>query len=87
MHSEYYDCSMSSPRKKANPKLKVTLKIPRELYNSLKNMIEGTGFGSVNEFVVFTMRTIVKGGNLEEKKFSAEDIERVKKRLAELNYI
>ena len=69
-------------------KRKVTLKIPHELYLKLQKMIEGTGFTSVNEFVVFAMRMIAKGGKLkEDSKLSPEDIERVKQRLTELGYI
>lgn len=69
-------------------KRKVTLKIPHELYEKLKEMIEGTGFSSVNEFVTFTMRTIAKGGNLDEQAgLTKEDIYRVKKRLSDLGYI
>jgi hypothetical protein len=67
---------------------KVTFKMPRELYNSLQSTIEGTGFGSVNEFVVFVMRTIAKGGRLDDAKgFGSGDIERVRQRLRELGYI
>jgi len=69
-------------------KKKVTLKIPHELYVALHGMIDGTGFSSVNEFVVFAMRMIAKGGKLkEDSKFTQEDIDRVKKRLEELGYI
>ena len=69
-------------------KKKVTLKIPHELYLALQGMIEGTGFSSVNEFVVFVLRTVAKGGRLEKSsKLSQEDIERVRKRLADLGYL
>ncbi len=69
-------------------KKKVTLKIPHELYVKLHDMIEGTGFSSVNEFVVFAMRMIAKGGKLkEDSKLTPEDIERVKQRLQELGYL
>jgi len=33
-------------------KEKVTIKIPRELYEKLKEIIQDTGFRSVNEFIV-----------------------------------
>jgi len=69
-------------------KRKVTLKIPHELYEALKNMINETGFNSVNEFVVFVMRTVAKGGNLKkDSKLKQKDIERVKERLRELGYL
>jgi metal-responsive CopG/Arc/MetJ family transcriptional regulator len=69
-------------------KQKVTIKIPKELYEKLKKTIEGTGFSSVTEFIVFVMRTIVMGGKIREKhKFKKKDIEEVKKRLRRLGYI
>lgn len=69
-------------------KQKVTIKIPKELYEKLKETIEGTGFSSVTEFIVFTMRTIAMGGKIKEKhKFRSEEIEEVKKRLRRLGYI
>jgi Arc/MetJ-type ribon-helix-helix transcriptional regulator len=37
----------------------VTLKIPRPLYRQLKQVIEGSGFHSVTEFVVYILRDLV----------------------------
>jgi len=69
-------------------KRKVTLKIPHELYLALQKIIEKTGFASVNEFVVFVMRTVAKGGKIgEDSRLSREEKERVRKRLAELGYV
>lgn len=69
-------------------KNKVTLKIPHELYVSLQGMIKDTGFSSVNEFVVFVLRTIAKGGSIgRDTALNHDDIERVKKRLSELGYL
>ncbi len=70
-------------------KSKVTLKIPRELYEKLKEIIEGTGFSSVNSFIVYTMRTIASGGKLKEKEESMtqEEINKVRERLRSLGYI
>lgn len=55
---------------------KVTIKIPRPLYNKLKGVIAETGFDSVTDFVTFCMRDIVSG----------QDEENVKKRLKNLGY-
>ena len=38
---------------------RVTLKIPRPLYLRLRQVIQGTGFRSVNEFVVHVLRDLV----------------------------
>lgn len=55
---------------------KVTIKIPRPLYNRLQTIVKQTGFASVTDFVVYCMRDIV----------SSEDEENVKKRLRNLGY-
>jgi hypothetical protein len=44
---------------------KVTIKIPRELYQKLGQMIGGTGFASVTEFIVFVMRSLASGGDIK----------------------
>ncbi len=53
---------------------KVTIKIPRELYQKLRAMVAGTGFSSVNEFIVFVTRTLASTGAIEgADTLSAED--------------
>jgi hypothetical protein len=37
----------------------VTLKIPRPLYQQLKQVIQGSGFHSVTEFAVYVLRDLV----------------------------
>jgi Arc/MetJ-type ribon-helix-helix transcriptional regulator len=69
---------------------KVTIKIPRELYEKLKEIIQDTGFRSVNEFVVYAMRTIASGGKLkgeEEDRLTEEEVRKVRERLRRLGYI
>jgi len=69
-------------------KERVTIKIPKELYEKLAKIIEGTGFSSVTEFIVFTMRTIAMGGKIKEKdKFKKKEIAEIKKRLKKLGYL
>lgn len=69
------------------PSDKVTIKIPRELYLKLKDAIKDTGFSSVTEFIVFTMRMIITGGKAYSKeKFSGHIIEEVRERLKRLGY-
>jgi len=66
---------------------KVTIKIPRELYDQLNRMIEGTGFSSVTEFIVFVMRTLASGGRLEEDRLTSEEVRAVRERLKKLGYL
>ena len=67
---------------------KVTIKIPRELYQRLKQMIAGTGFSSVNEFIVFVMRSLASGGEIKgEDSLTAEEVRAIRERLKKLGYL
>jgi Arc/MetJ-type ribon-helix-helix transcriptional regulator len=77
---------------------KVTLKIPKPLYDHISRLIEGSGFNSVTDFVVFVLRDIVyegrssagPEGNLMQAvagEFSGEQLERIKQKLKELGYL
>ena len=70
---------------------RVTLKIPRELYQNLGRMIEGTGFRSVNEFVVHVLRDLASSGKLHDAlprgELSPREIEAIRTRLRALGYI
>lgn len=45
---------------------RVTLKIPRQLYVTLRDMTTTVGFSSVNELVVFVMLTVAMGDNVPD---------------------
>ena len=67
---------------------KVTLKIPRPLYDSLTEIINGSGFHSVTEFVVYVMRDLVSSRPVkQEPSLSKGEIEMVRKRLKTLGYL
>ncbi len=67
---------------------KVTIKIPRELYRRLSQMIAGTGFSSVNEFIVFVMRTLASSGEIkDEDRLTAEEVRAIRERLQRLGYL
>ncbi|MFC2060955.1 CopG family transcriptional regulator [Elusimicrobiota bacterium] len=67
---------------------KATIKIPKILYNSIKKRIEGTGFSSVTDFIVYVMRDIVSCGNLQkESSLTKKEIEQIRKRLQSLGYL
>jgi metal-responsive CopG/Arc/MetJ family transcriptional regulator len=66
---------------------RVTLKIPRPLYKKLQTVIEGSGFRSVNEFVVYVLRDLIALQPGEsEKDLSKDEIEAIKQRLKNLGY-
>ncbi|MEN2975139.1 MAG: CopG family transcriptional regulator [Candidatus Caldarchaeales archaeon] len=66
-----------------------TVSIPITLYERIRNIIEGTGFKSVSDYVTFVLREII---SMQEKEklsqpFTKEDIERIKEKLKALGYL
>ena len=67
---------------------KATIKIPRQLYDSLKNIIEGTGFSSVTDFVVYILRDIAASGKINsDMSMTKKEIEEIRDRLKKLGYL
>jgi hypothetical protein len=68
---------------------RVTLKIPAELYDTLSELIEGTGFSSVTEFSVHVLRDVAAGGKLKQdlQGYSEGEVQAVRQRLRALGYI
>ena len=79
----------------------VTLKIPRPLYEQLKQVIQESGFHSVTEFAVYVLRDLVSHhrGTLPTKPdapaepdaevdpLSPDEIEAIRQRLQSLGYL
>jgi hypothetical protein len=79
----------------------VTLKIPRPLYEQLKQVIQGSGFHSVTEFAVYVLRDLVSHrGRIEVPEpqsaptgqdsvdpLSPEEIDAIRRRLESLGYL
>ncbi|HYI46547.1 MAG TPA: CopG family transcriptional regulator [Actinomycetota bacterium] len=76
----------------------VTLKIPRPLYEALKQVIEGSGFHSVTEFAVYVLRDLVshrrdpsapalKAPESDVEALKPDEIEAIRKRLESLGYL
>jgi hypothetical protein len=66
---------------------KVTLKIPRPIYDKLKEVIEGSGFGSVNEFVVYVLRDLISSGIDETGELTKKEVDAIRQRLKNLGYL
>ena len=47
---------------------KVTIKIPRPLYDKIALLIEGAGYNSVTDFVVYVLRDIVASSHDREEE-------------------
>lgn len=65
---------------------KVTLKIPRPLYSRIKEVLSGSGFSSVNEFVVYILRDLMSTHGENDPELSGNEIDAVRKRLKNLGY-
>jgi len=66
---------------------RVTIKIPKPLYDNLQQLIEGTGFSSVTEFIVYVMRSLASTGSSKElNNLTNEEIQSIKERLKKLGY-
>jgi len=82
-----FDSGFSINYNKTMEKDRVTLKIPRPLYEKLQVVIDGSGFRSVNEFVVYVLRDLISLQKDEtEKDLSKGEIEAIKQRLKNLGY-
>ena len=69
-------------------KNKVTIKIPRSLYENLAKIIEEGGFNSVTEFIVYVLRDLISSKSVKkEPSLSQEEIDLIKKRLKSLGYL
>ncbi len=65
---------------------KVTISIPKQLYEKAEEYIKSTGgFDSVEELVVFMLEELIREEG--ESSFSPEEEEEIKKRLRSLGYI
>ncbi len=69
---------------------KVTLKIPRPLYDKITGVIEGSGYNSVTDFVVYVLRDLVASRHRNQthsEPQGADEIQQVKERLQALGYL
>jgi len=68
-------------------KQKVTIKIPKPLYDNLNKIIDESGFNSVTEFIVYVLRDLVSSKSVEKDSLTQEEIEMIKRKLRSLNYL
>ena len=61
--------------------------LPTELYGRIGERVKDTGFGSVDEYVIFVLEEVLKEEEQEERALSKEEEEEVKKRLKGLGYL
>ena len=68
---------------------KVTIKIPRPLYNKIQNLIAESGFNSPTDFVIYVLRDLVgeKSMNGGSEEFTPEELRVIRRRLRNLGYL
>lgn len=72
---------------------KVTIKIPRPLYNHLAEIVKDSGFNSVTDFIVFVLRDLISNQSHESpmpsqpSALTPQEIEAIRSRLKSLGYL
>ncbi|RPJ49287.1 MAG: CopG family transcriptional regulator [Candidatus Latescibacterota bacterium] len=68
---------------------RVTIKIPRPLYRKISQVIDGSGFSSPTEFIVFILRDLVgeKGVITGGDDFTLEELRSIRRKLQGLGYL
>ena len=79
---------------------KVTVKIPRPLYHKIQQVVEGSGFSSPTDFIVFVLRDLMgdtptgkvdpdqgEAGTADQKEFTQAELDDVRRKLENLGYL
>jgi Arc/MetJ-type ribon-helix-helix transcriptional regulator len=68
---------------------KVTIKIPRPLYNRVQQLIDDSGFNSPTDFIVYVLRDVLseRGSVPSADKFTPEELAAIKDKLRRLGYL
>ncbi len=77
------------------PDSRVTIKIPRSIYERIKLIILNSSFSSSTDFIVYVLRDLVSAERLkgqrdevgERDELSREEIEAIRQRLKSLGYL
>jgi hypothetical protein len=71
---------------------KVTVKIPRPLYRKIQQVVDGSGFNSPTDFIVYVLRDLMGDAEVADEppgqhELSQEELEDVKRKLKNLGYL
>ena len=66
---------------------KVTVKIPRPLYRKVQQVVEGSGFNSPTDFIVYVLRDLMGEADDQNVEFDQGEIDEVKRKLKNLGYL
>lgn len=75
---------------------KVTVKIPRPLYRKIQQVVDGSGFNSPTDFIVFVLRDLMGDTptakadptpDVDPKEFSQAELDDIRRKLENLGYL
>lgn len=75
---------------------KVTVKIPRPLYRKIQQIVDGSGFNSPTDFIVFVLRDLMGDtpgskvdpeAGAEAQDFDQDELDDVRRKLENLGYL
>lgn len=67
---------------------KVTIKIPRPLYNRVQQLIDDSGFNSPTDFIVYVLRDVLSERGVDHGgRFTPEELAAIKEKLRRLGYL
>ena len=67
---------------------KVTVKIPRPLYRKIQQVVDGSGFNSPTDFIVYVLRDLMgEAETTAEPEFNQDELDEVKRKLKNLGYL
>ena len=71
---------------------KVTVKIPRPLYRKIQQVVDGSGFNSPTDFIVYVLRDLMGEAEAADERhaaheYSPEELDDVKRKLKNLGYL
>jgi len=66
---------------------KVTVKIPRPLYRKVQQVVDGSGFNSPTDFIVYVLRDLMGDAEEQPREFTQEELDGVKRKLKNLGYL
>ena len=73
------------PRSKSSGK--TTIKLPTPLYHKISSLIDGAGYNSVTDFVVYVLRDLVGQCAVAGKPPTEHEVEQTRQKLRNLGYL
>ncbi len=75
------------PTQRSRTSDKVTIKIPRPLYDKIAVLIDGAGYNSVTDFIVYVLRDLAGHHTDKSERLCDTEIEKIRQRLETLGYL